>query len=110
MLKITSGRSFIYIRESVGTTMQPWGTLELTGYSCEDFPSRTSQSHLLLRKKKKYLTQNSIRYKFVKKANIRFGTLSKALDISSVTAGVAPHLLKALAILSDTTVRRSATN
>ena len=31
----------------------------------------------------------------------------KALDISSATAGVAPNLLKALAILSDTTVRRS---
>ena len=34
--------------------------------------------------------------------------MSKALDISSVTAPVAPDLLKALAILSDTTVRRSA--
>ena len=35
-------------------------------------------------------------------------TLSKALDISSATAPVAPDLLKALAILSDATVRRSA--
>ena len=35
-------------------------------------------------------------------------TLSKALEISSATAQVAPHLLKALAILSDVTVRRSA--
>ena len=34
-------------------------------------------------------------------------TLSKALDISSATAGVALGLLKAKAILSDTTVRRS---
>ena len=34
-------------------------------------------------------------------------TLSKALDISSATAQVALDLLKALAILSDTTVRRS---
>ena len=34
-------------------------------------------------------------------------TLSKALDISSATAQVAPDLLKALAVLSDTTVRRS---
>ena len=33
---------------------------------------------------------------------------AKALDISSATAGVAPGLLKPLAILSDTTVRRSA--
>ena len=35
-------------------------------------------------------------------------SLSKALDISSATAQVVPDLLKALAILSDTTVRRSA--
>ena len=34
-------------------------------------------------------------------------TLSKALDILSVTARVALDLLKALAILSDTTVGRS---
>ena len=35
-------------------------------------------------------------------------TLLKAFDISSATAWVAPGLLKALAILSDTIVRRSA--
>ena len=35
-------------------------------------------------------------------------TLLKALDISSARARVAPDLLRALAILSDTTVRRSA--
>ena len=35
-------------------------------------------------------------------------TLSKALGLSSVTAQVAPDLLKVLAILSDTTVKRSA--
>ena len=34
--------------------------------------------------------------------------MSTALDISSATTRVAPDLLKALAILSDTTVRRSA--
>ena len=34
--------------------------------------------------------------------------MSKALDISSATAQVAPDLLKALSILSGTTVRRSA--
>ena len=34
--------------------------------------------------------------------------LSKALDISSVAGRVASDLLKAVAILSDTTVRRSA--
>ena len=31
----------------------------------------------------------------------------RALDISSTAARVAPDLLKALAILSDTTIRRS---
>ena len=35
-------------------------------------------------------------------------TLSKALDVTSATARVAPDLLKALVILSDATVRRSA--
>ena len=34
--------------------------------------------------------------------------LSKALDMSRATTRVAPDLLKALAILSDTTVGRSA--
>ena len=34
--------------------------------------------------------------------------MSKALDISSATARVAPDMLKALAILLDTTVTRSA--
>ena len=34
--------------------------------------------------------------------------MSEALDISCATAEVAPDMLKALAILSDTTVRRSA--
>ena len=42
---------------------------------------------------------NSIRLKFVKKI---FQTLSKALDVSSATAQVAPDMLKASAILSDT--------
>ena len=35
-------------------------------------------------------------------------TLPKPLDISSATAQVAPDLLKALAILPDTTVKRYA--
>ena len=35
-------------------------------------------------------------------------TVSKVLDISSATVRVAPLILKAIAILSDTTVSRSA--
>ena len=37
-------------RKSVGLRMEPWETPALTGYSCEDFPSRTTRSCLLLRK------------------------------------------------------------
>ena len=35
---------------SVGPRMELWGTPALSGYSCEDFPSRTPRSCLLLRK------------------------------------------------------------
>ena len=31
--------------------MEPWGTPALTGYSCEDCPSRTTWSRLLLGEK-----------------------------------------------------------
>ena len=34
------------------TKMEPWGTPALTGYSCEDFSSSTTWTHLLLRKDK----------------------------------------------------------
>ena len=56
-------------KKSIGPRMDPWGTAALTGYSCEDFPSRITQSHLLLKKKNKakYLAWNSIRRKFMKK-------------------------------------------
>ena len=40
----------MYSRKSVGLRMDPERTPTLTGYSCEDFPSRTAKSHLLLRK------------------------------------------------------------
>ena len=37
----------MYSRKGVGPRMEPSGTLALTGYSCEDFPSRTTRSRLL---------------------------------------------------------------
>ena len=40
----------MYSRESVGPRMELSGAPALTGYSCEDFPTRTTRSHLLLRK------------------------------------------------------------
>ena len=78
-------------------------TSVLTRYSCEDFPSRTTRNCLLLRKEE--IKPNSwpeIPFKFVKNNNE-----PKALDISSTTAPVVPDLLKVLAILSETTVKRS---
>ena len=40
----------MYSMKSVGPRIDPSGTPALTGYSCEDFPSRTTRSCLLLRK------------------------------------------------------------
>ena len=40
----------MYSRKSVGPRVEPWGSPALIGYSCEDFPTRTAQSRLLLRK------------------------------------------------------------
>ena len=51
------------------------------------------------------MSSNSIRLTFVKKTSMQ--TLSKFSDRSSNIACVALYLLKAPAILSDTTVRRS---
>ena len=51
--QITStGRSLMYSRKIAGPRKEPWGNPVLTGYSCEDLPSRTTQNRLLLRKEK----------------------------------------------------------
>ena len=84
------------------------GTPALTGYSCHpDFSSRTTQSYLLLRKEK---IRPNIWLEIPQHLNLwrpTCQTLSKALDISSATARAALDLLKAIALLSDTIVRRS---
>ena len=36
----------MYSRKSLGQRMDPWGTPALTGYSCEEFPSRTTWRRL----------------------------------------------------------------
>ena len=46
----TSNQKDWYSRKSAGSWMKPWRTSALTGYCCEDFPSRTTWSCLLLRK------------------------------------------------------------
>ena len=89
--------------------MEPWGTPASTGYFCEDFPSRTTQSLLLLSKKE---IRPNIWPEIPEELSLwrrpACKTLLKALNISSATAWVIPDLLKALAILLDTTVKRSA--
>ena len=40
----------MYSKKSAGPRIAPQGTPVLTGYSCEDFLSRTTWSFLLLRK------------------------------------------------------------
>ena len=94
--------------KSVGPRMEPWGTPALNGYSCEDFSFRTTRSHLLLRKEE--IWPNiwlEIPKDLILCRRPAWQAMSKALDISSATARVAQDLLKALAILSDTTARRS---
>ena len=99
----------MYSKKSVGPEMEPWGTPTLTGYSYEDFPSRTTWSCLLLRKKE---TRSNIWPDIPEDVSLwrrpTCQTLLKALDISSATAWVTTDMLKALAILSDTLIRRSA--
>ena len=96
----------MYSRKSVGPRMEPaWGTPG----SCENFPSRTIQSHLLLRKKEIRLNiQSEIPKDLSLWRRPACQILPKTLDISSASAWVAPYLVKSQAILSDKTVRRSA--
>ena len=88
--------------------MEHWETPALTGYSCEDFPCRTTWSCVLLRQEIRQNIWPEIPYDLSLWRRPACQTLSKALDVSSVPAQVAPDSLKTLANLSDTTVRRSA--
>ena len=99
----------MYSRKSIVARMEPWRTPALTRYSCKDLLSRTNWSCLLLRKDKlKLKTWPEISSDLSLWRRPGCYTLSKAWDILCATAWVAPHLLKSLAILPDTTVRRSA--
>ena len=99
----------MYSRKSVGPRMEPWRIPAFTGYSCEDFPCRTTQSCLLLRKEEIRPTiWLEIAWDLRLWRRPASQTLSKALDMSSAAARIAPDLLKALTILSDTAVRRTS--
>ena len=91
----------MYSRRRVGPKMQPCQTPALTGCSYKYFPFWTTQSCLILRKDK--IRSNAW-------PEILCQDLSKALDRLSVIAWVVPDLLKAPAILSDSTIRKSGLN
>ena len=104
--------------------MYSWKSVEtrtpaLTGYSCKDFPSRTTQSHLLLRKDK---IRPNIWPEIPKDLSLcgwsEYQTLMKALDILRALVQVASipikasipvpqDLLTTLALLPDTAVGKS---
>ena len=101
--------SLMYSKKSVGPAMALWGSTALTGYSYEDLPSRPTRSCLLLRKEEirpNIWPEILLDLNFLRRP--AYQTLLKALNISSAAARVVPDLLKALAIISDTTVSRSA--
>ena len=52
----------MYSRKSLGPRMEPSGTPALTGYSCEELPSKTTQTCLLHTEKR----QNKANLKFHK--------------------------------------------
>ena len=87
--------------------MEPWATQELTGYSCWGFPSGNTWSRAFVRKDEiKTNTEPEIPWlTFVKTTSIL--NLLESLGYTSTTAWVASDLLKAIGILSYTTVRRS---
>ena len=89
--------------------MKPWGNAALTGSSCENSPSRTTGSHILLRKEE---LRANISPEIPQDLGLwrrpACQILPKTLNISSATAQVASYLLKALTILSDTNITRSA--
>ena len=61
----------MYSRKSVGPRIEPWGNPVLTGYSGEDFPSRTTRSRLLMRKEE-IRTEALRTYKYFKEGYFNF--------------------------------------
>ena len=97
----------MHSKKGVGPRMD-LGTPALFGYSCEDLQSRTTWSCLLIKIEEiraNIWSENQWDLGLWRRPTCQ--TLSKDLDISSATAQAAPDMLKALAILSNTTVRGS---
>ena len=74
----------MYSRKSVGPRIDLWEPPALTRYSCEDFPSRTTESHLLLIKEEmRPKIWREIPWDLSLWRRPVCQTLSKILDISS---------------------------
>ena len=106
-----SGRSLRYSRKSLGIRMEPWGTPELTRYSWKDFPSGTTTKLAITEKrwgKAKHKTRNSRRFLFLKKTSMPHPV--ESLGYINIHSSSSPRFINILAVLWDTTVRRSAVN
>ena len=80
----------MYSTKSVGPRMKLWRTPALTGYSCEDFPSRTTRSRLLLKTEEiRPIISSEIPYNLSLWIRTTCQTPSKALGISTAAAWVA---------------------
>ena len=95
-------------RKTLGPKMKRWGTVALTRYYWKEFLPRTPQSSLLL-KKDNMMTNTGPGIPYVLNVWRRPAchTMTIALDISSVIALIAFHLLINSVILSNTTVIKS---
>ena len=97
----------MYNRNSVDASMEP-SRITAT-YFCEDFPYRTPPKPSITEKrqnKAKYLTWNPQDLSLWRKP--AYQILSKTWISCATARGVASELIKALTILSDTAIKRSA--
>ena len=84
--------------------MKLWGGPSLTGYPCEDFPSKTTRNRLLPINDGR---GPKTRPQMFKTWTYEEDQQAKPLAISSATARGALHLPDILGILSGTTITRS---
>ena len=74
----------MYSRKSVESRMEASGTPILTGYFCEDFPFRITQSCLLFRKDKACIASIFIRGYYLQYANILSLSNKESVVVSAV--------------------------
>ena len=81
-----SARSFIYIKNKGGPSMEPWGTPAVTSAQKEDCPLRTTLCYPFLKKfDNRFKRLPDISFCFSLKIRPLCHTLSKALDMSRNT-------------------------